>query len=144
MLLPSALLNTLLFRGAARVRLALSTLRLAVPVRPLLFPSLLLPIVVILLLCTLLRAGLVVPLLLLCVFLPAVLFLPLLLLCVLRTVAMILSVLLSMLGFGFGLLVPVLLLFVAVLLFPLLLVLGISRSRNPKKQRQNACAGDSN
>ena len=135
MALPGAVLNTLLFRRASRVRLALSALRL---VRPLLFPSLLLPAILILLSCMFLPAGLVMSLLFLWVLGPAVLIMPLLWPGVVRPVA------LFMLRFRFGLLVLVLLLFVPILLVALLVMLGISRSRNSDDQRQNACAGDSN
>ena len=50
---------------------------------------------------------------------------------------------LSLLRVGLALLVPALLLGM-VILFALLFVLGVNRSRNSEKQGQNGCAGNSN
>jgi hypothetical protein len=140
MLLPCAVLDTLLFLCALRPFVAplLGALLPIVLVLPLLLLGVLLPIV------------LVLPLLLLGVLLPIVMVLPLLLLGVLPPIVLVLTLLLlgmllllSMLLFGLGLLVLALLLLGMVLLFALLLVLCINRSSDSEKQRQNNCAGDS-
>lgn len=74
----------------------------------------------------------------------SVLVLPRLLLSVLRLLLPLggLTLLLSMLLFGLGLPLLALLLLGTILLFALLLVLGVSRGSDSKKQRQNGCAGN--
>jgi hypothetical protein len=117
MLLPGALLNTLLFLSGAGSLIA-PLLLLIILTRPLLLLSLLFLIVLIL------------SLLLLSLLFLIVLILPLLLL--------------SLLRFWLGLLLLALLLFGTVLLFVLLILLSISRSGDSEKQRQNGCAREFN
>ena len=123
MLLPCALLDSLLFLSALRLFIA-----------ALLLSMLLLPALVLLLLLDMLLLLVLVLLLLLGMLLLLVLVL-LLLLSALW--------LLSMLLFGLGLLVFVLLLFGMILLFALLPLLRVGRG-DSEKQRQNGCTGDSN
>lgn len=136
MLLPCALVDTLLFLRALGALIALllslsTLLRLLVFVLLLLLSTLLglLVLVLLLLLCTL-------PCLLVLLLLLSPLWLLLLLLCLL--------LLSSMLLFRLGLLVLALLLCGMVLLFALLLMLSVNRSSESEKQRQKGCAGDSN
>jgi hypothetical protein len=172
MLLPGALLNPLLLLSALLLSvlalliplLLLGVLLLVLLGLPLLLSMLLVLLVPLLLLGVLLALlGLPLLLLLLLLSMLLVLFIPLLLLLsmllglliplllllsmllLFRVLLWLLSMLLwllSMLRFGPGLVVPTLLLGM-ILLFVLLLVLCVDRSRDSEQQGQNRCAGDS-
>src|ERR1022692_4260851 len=140
---PCAALDALLLLSAVRLRVSLPLLGvlLVIPFRPLLLSVLCLP-VLLLWLCLplsmlLLRLGLLVLALLLSGLRPLLLLGVLLLLILFRPL---LSMLLRRPGLrGLGLL-----LFGMILFFARLLVLGIGRTRDSEKQRQNGCAGNSN
>jgi hypothetical protein len=150
MLLPCALLYTLLFRRnlallVCMLRLLLSGLSLGVLLPILVLPRLLFSALWLLLfsVCLLLALGL--PLLLVMVLLVLVLSVlgfPLSPGWLLLLFAVALSFCLSMLLFGLGLLLFVLLLMV--LLFAVASLLCVGRSSDSEKQRKNGCAGDSN
>ena len=135
MLLPCALLDSLLFLSA--LGLSIATLLL----------SMLLPALVLLLLLDMLLLLVLVLLLLLGMLLLPVLVLLLLNVLLLFVLVLLLLLsalwLLSMLLFGLRLLVLALLLFGMILLFALLPLLCVGRG-DSEKQRQNGCAGDSN
>src|ERR1017187_9707763 len=140
---PCAALDALLLLSAVRLRVSLPLLGvlLVIPFRPLLLSVLCLP-VLLLWLCLplsmlLLRLGLLVLALLLSGLRPLLLLGVLLLLILFRP-------LLSMLLRGPRLRGLGLLLFGMILFFARLLVLGIGRTRDSEKQRQNGCAGNSN
>jgi hypothetical protein len=135
MLLPCALLDSLLFLSA--LGLSIATLLL----------SMLLPALVLLLLLDMLLLLVLVLLLLLGMLLLPVLVLLLLNVLLLFVLVLLLLLsalwLLSMLLFGLRLLVLALLLFGMILLFALLPLLCVGRG-DSEKQRQDDCTGDSN
>src|ERR1035437_6748155 len=141
---PCAALDALLLLSAVRLRVSLPLLGvlLVIPFRPLLLLRVLCLPVLLLWLCLplsmlLRRPGLLV-LALLLIVLWLLLWLGVLLLLILF------RPLLSMLLRGLRLRGLGLLLFGMILFFARLLVLGIGRTRDSEKQRQNGCAGNSN
>ena len=137
MLLPCALLDSLLFLSA--LRLFIAALLLSMLLLPALVLLLLLDMLLLLVLVLLLLLGmLLLPVLVL-------LLLNMLLLFVLVLLLLLLSALwlLSMLLFGLGLFGLALLLLGMILLFALLPLLCVGRG-DSEKQRQNGCTGDSN
>ena len=146
MLLPGALLDSLLFLSALGLFIApLLLSMLLLPVLVLLLLSMLLLSVLVLLLLGMLLLPVLVLLLGMLLLPVLILLLGMLLLFVLVLLLLPLSLLwlLSILLFGLGLFVLALLLFGMVLLFALLPLLCIRRSGDSEKQRQNGCA-DSN
>src|SRR5579871_4774055 len=148
MLLPCALLDSLLFLSALGLSIATLLLSMLLPALVLLLlldMLLLLVLVLLLLLGMLLLPVLVLLLLLGMLLLPVLVLLLLLGMLLLPVLLLLLSALwlLSMLLFGLRLLVLALLLFGMILLFALLRLLCVGRG-DSEKQRQNGCTGDSN